>query len=702
MASTTETVIRISAKDETSRAFNSVNANMRRTNKTMTETTKQLRFMRGGFGQVGHQVQDIAVQLQMGQNAMLIFGQQGSQIASLFGPHGAIIGAVLAVGAALGTALMPALFDSKDATEELEEAQKSLNKIFKASKDGTFGLTEEYIALTKAARGLADLQMAGAMIDANTAVEASLASMLASLDEAISGWFIFGADVDYAIKTLRELDKTVEESARRMTRGQVSVVAYAAGVGEALKSIENKFGVSTEEAALLLDTIAQITEETTSADLNSLAEGLNNVKGNDVFKKYLSDLAVLIVQTEKQTKQFRELEKASFMSSAGDQGLKDALKPKLDANKEFYLNQKREKEAKEALDASTTQNRLDSAQALAKEIIKQDKEEKKILDRKVKDAAALAKAEKKASDQAFQDRSLTMASLQEEADRLEEDTKKSEELHARKSISAEAAAQRVIIAAMSEMDQVNRLAEDARSKIESDRELGLLGETTYKESLLAIESKHLADINAIKVEAAEKAQQLRDDEIRKETELMEAKKAIGNETIQSAKGVFASLSDGMDKGSAAQKAMFAIEKALAIASIIMNTQKAGIAAAANDAALGGFLGFMASKTAVEAVGYASAGVVAGQTLASFEGGGFTGNGIRAGGMDGKGGKLAMLHPNEKVTDLTMGGEASSVNVTFNIQANDTKGFDQLLASRRGTIVGLINQAMNNRGKAGVV
>lgn len=702
MASTTETVIRISAKDETSRAFNSVNANMRRTNKTMTETTKQLRFMRGGFGQVGHQVQDIAVQLQMGQNAMLIFGQQGSQIASLFGPHGAIIGAVLAVGAALGTALMPALFDSKDATEELEEAQKSLNKIFKASKDGTFALTEEYIALTQAARGLADLQMAGAMIDANTAVEASLASMLESLDEAISGWFIFGADVDYAIKTLRELDKTVEESAKRMTRGQVSVVAYAAGVGEALKSIENKFGVSTEEAALLLDTIAQITEETTSADLNSLAEGLNNVKGNDVFKKYLSDLAVLIVQTEKQTKQFRELEKASFMSSPGDQGLKDALKPKLDANKEFYLNQKREKEAKEALDASTTQNRLDSAQALAKEIIRQDKEEKKILDRKVKDAAALAKAEKKASDQAFQDRSLTMASLQEEADRLEEDTKKSEELHARKSISAEAAAQRVIIAAMSEMDQVNRLAEDARSKIESDRELGLLGETTYKESLLAIESKHLADINAIKVEAAEKAQQLRDDEIRKETELMEAKKAIGNETIQSAKGVFASLSDGMDKGSAAQKAMFAIEKALAIASIIMNTQKAGIAAAANDAALGGFLGFMASKTAVEAVGYASAGVVAGQTLASFEGGGFTGNGIRAGGMDGKGGKLAMLHPNEKVTDLTMGGEASSVNVTFNIQANDTKGFDQLLASRRGTIVGLINQAMNNRGKAGVV
>jgi phage-related tail fiber protein len=70
----------------------------------------QLRLMRGGLGQLGHQVQDVAVQLQAGQNAMLVFGQQGSQIASLMGPNGALIGAVLAVGAAIATALLPTLF----------------------------------------------------------------------------------------------------------------------------------------------------------------------------------------------------------------------------------------------------------------------------------------------------------------------------------------------------------------------------------------------------------------------------------------------------------------------------------------------------------------------------------------------------------------------------------------------------------------
>lgn len=42
-------------------------------------------------------------------------------------------------------------------------------------------------------------------------------------------------------------------------------------------------------------------------------------------------------------------------------------------------------------------------------------------------------------------------------------------------------------------------------------------------------------------------------------------------------------------------------------------------------------------------------------LPSFAGGGHTGSGSRAGGMDGKGGFMAMLHPNETVVDHTLGG-----------------------------------------------
>ena len=87
---------------------------------------------------------------------------------------------------------------------------------------------------------------------------------------------------------------------------------------------------------------------------------------------------------------------------------------------------------------------------------------------------------------------------------------------------------------------------------------------------------------------------------------------------------------------------------------------------------------------------------------SFDGGGFTGSGARVGGMDGKGGFPAMLHPNETVVDHTKGQSMGGATVNFNISTVDAAGFDQLLASRKGMITAIINQAMNSRGKMGVV
>ena len=62
--------------------------------------------------------------------------------------------------------------------------------------------------------------------------------------------------------------------------------------------------------------------------------------------------------------------------------------------------------------------------------------------------------------------------------------------------------------------------------------------------------------------------------------------------------------------------------------------------------------------------------------ASFDGGGFTGAGVRAGGMDGKGGKLAMVHPNETVVDHTKGQSTGGNTVVFNISTPDVAGFQK--------------------------
>ena len=88
----------------------------------------------------------------------------------------------------------------------------------------------------------------------------------------------------------------------------------------------------------------------------------------------------------------------------------------------------------------------------------------------------------------------------------------------------------------------------------------------------------------------------------------------------------------------------------------------------------------------------------------YEGGGFTGLGARTGGLDGRGGFPAILHPNETVIDHHKGQQAGQqpVNVNFSIQATDASGFDELLTSRKNQIVAMISQAMNQKGKVGLI
>ena len=121
-------VFTATASDNTGSAFSSVQNNIKKTRRESEKLNGSLRMMRGGFGQLGHQVQDVAVQLQMGQNPLMVLTQQGSQVASLFGPTGAVIGAVGAVVGALAGAFIPTLFESTDKVDSLEKTLKLLSE----------------------------------------------------------------------------------------------------------------------------------------------------------------------------------------------------------------------------------------------------------------------------------------------------------------------------------------------------------------------------------------------------------------------------------------------------------------------------------------------------------------------------------------------------------------------------------------------
>jgi len=111
------------------------------------DARSKFRAMRGSTAQLGMQIQDVAIQAQMGTNAFVILGQQGSQIASLFGPGGALLGAAIAIGAAMFNVAS----SFGDTAEEAEDLSRRLDELGIAFAE----LTREeraYIALKTKSR----------------------------------------------------------------------------------------------------------------------------------------------------------------------------------------------------------------------------------------------------------------------------------------------------------------------------------------------------------------------------------------------------------------------------------------------------------------------------------------------------------------------------------------------------------------------
>jgi len=118
------------------------------------------------------------------------------------------------------------------------------------------------------------------------------------------------------------------------------------------------------------------------------------------------------------------------------------------------------------------------------------------------------------------------------------------------------------------------------------------------------------------------------------------------------------------------KAMFVAQKAFAIAQSMVAIQQGIALAAANPWPL--------NLAAMASVAAATAGLVSNisSVAMSFEGGGFTGSGPRSGGLDGKGGFMAMVHPNETIIDHTKQGGSNSgsggLNMTVNLVEDASK------------------------------
>lgn len=141
-----------------------------------------MRNFRGVMQNAGWQIQDTLVQLQMGTDGFVVFSQQGSQMASAFGPKGAVIGALIAVAGVIGGTLFKSLQSATEKTKELDKANKALNEYLTLNAEGATELSSKFEELARTSELVANTQLLIARANAFTAQKESIKLVKQEMD----------------------------------------------------------------------------------------------------------------------------------------------------------------------------------------------------------------------------------------------------------------------------------------------------------------------------------------------------------------------------------------------------------------------------------------------------------------------------------------------------------------------------------------
>jgi hypothetical protein len=656
------TILNITAKDQTKVAFDSVQSNIDRMNRNgvraNTNLDRSARQSRAGLAQFSYQIQDISVQLQGGQSPFIVLAQQGSQIASIFGAGGAVFGAIVAVGAGIATALLPSLFDSTTALEKIKEAGEDVDKTFKALDSGIIGLSDSFLKMAEAS-GVA------ATIELRRQRRELLAAMATTQSEMIEQAKSFNAVLERAMPQTGLMFEIINAN----SAGALAAVA---------KQYQTLYGI-TEENIRSLQELSSAAMSGNVSDIEAFVTALSEIQNQPgvtaEFNELAESLSALMIATMNGTEQVGQLEAAiadidGFINKSTESNDENAdslenMISKLQYQALTFDMSASQIAVYDGILANANITQLTTIQQLAQEIEARQQNSESI---KAQAAAEEnLRKERESADEAARrkDERATENMLRKEERAVEDSYRRQQE--------AIQTIQKEQTQAMSEPDRIAaEFDERIRITYEALQELGWL-ETEHANLLIRLNQEKAAAV----------AQSLYDEE--------QARRETVQSQISLMSSMASSIANSLEEGTAVQKAAYLVSQGLAFADAIISAELASAKALALFPQNPAYAGM------IKAMGYASAGVIAGQTIASFEGGGFTGFGARAGGIDGRGGMPAIVHPNETIIDHTMGGGAVNVNIT--IQANDTRGFDELLNKRRGMIASMVQSSLNNMGRS---
>lgn len=514
------------------------------------------------------QIADLATQLQMGGNALQAFAVQGAQLLAGFGTMGAVAGAVLAIAGAMGGSLAQGADSAAGSVEYLDKAITKLNEVIAVNEQGVTVMSDSYANLSKVnaevakqMRNMAEIQAIAALRDLKEQASQAQGEM-SSFWRSLQGG---KADAQAAAQALDDLGITTndyKEAIAILNANQPTTQAQMATLAKSVMYIGEEYNLTNQQAYEFIRALNKAATTRTPEAMQELSGFMqvllqDTENGNEAFR----ELAIKFVDA--QTKGAMLEDQLNRLKGA----ISDAATEARNANFTTMLNTVAARLAtiEQGWEAGVRMQM--KAQGYTEEQIDEYvnmetayRDAKAALDEKNKaDREAIALSKRQAAEAARK-------AKQEEAERQ----RKAKQLAAQKE-QAGRFTQQVTTEYLTTVDpatgqalnpaaQIEMQEQQKKAALDKYRQLGVLGEQEYQNTLTAIQKT-----------ASMRRQQIIKDEA--DTLFNNQQQLIGSfgDFFGELAGV---ISDGAGEQNAAYKALFAVQKGFTIASASLSLQKA--------------------------------------------------------------------------------------------------------------------------------
>ncbi|MCV8893151.1 hypothetical protein ODW20_03790 [Escherichia coli] len=557
------------AFDRIERGARKADSGVKKLNTQMTKTSAAVKSnLSPAIRNASYQIADLATQLQMGGNALQAFAVQGAQLLAGFGTMGAVAGAVLAIAGAMGGSLAQGADSAAGSVEYLDKAITKLNEVIAVNEQGVTVMTDSYANLSKVnaevakqMRNMAEIQAIAALRDLKEQASQAQGEM-SSFWRSLQGG---KADAQAAAQALDDLGITTndyKEAIAILNANQPTTQAQMATLAKSVMYIGEEYNLTNQQAYEFIRALNKAATTRTPEAMQELSGFMqvllqDTENGNEAFR----ELAIKFVDA--QTKGAMLKDQLNRLKGA----ISDAATEARNANFTTMLNTVAARLAtiEQGWEAGVrmqmkaqgyTEEQIDEyvnmetayrdAKAALDEKNKADREAIALSKRQAAEAARKAKQEEAEA----QRKAKQLAAQKEQAGRFTQQV-----MTEYQTTVDPATGQALNPAAQVEMQEQQK-----KAALDKYRQLGVLNEQQYQNTLTAIQKT-----------ASMRRQQIIKDEA--DTLFNNQQQLIGSfgDFFGELAGV---ISDGAGEQNAAYRALFAVQKGFVLASAALSLQKA--------------------------------------------------------------------------------------------------------------------------------